>query len=206
MYSYAKFIAEQGYIVYSFDFSGGSEKSMSDGNLKEMSIFTQRDDLIAAIKMLLEKPYVDAENLFILGYSQGGVVASITAVENSELIRGLILLSPAFVLFDDAKNLFNSVDEIPDTLNHMGSDLGRIYFENLLDYNICNVISYFDKNVLIIHGDNDKIVPLIYSKKARIGFKNAELKIIEGAGHTYKEDQNEILLPYIIDFINKNIK
>lgn len=204
MYNYAKSIAEKGYIVYSFDFSGGSVTSKSDGDIKEMSIFTQKDDLKAVINTLLNYSFVDKDNIFLLGYSQGGVVSSITAVDNSKLIKGLILLSPAFVLFDDAKKLFHSVEDIPDIYHHKGSDLGKIYFENLLDYNICSVISNFEKNVLIIHGDNDKMVPIKYSKKAVYGFKNARLEIINDAGHIYNQGEIQKMIPIIIDFLNKN--
>lgn len=66
--------------------------------------------------------------------------------------------------------------------------VGRSYVESLLDYDI----SAWDKDVLIIHGDADAIVPLSYSQHAADVYASAELEIIPGAGHGFAGD-DEIL-------------
>ena len=81
--------------------------------------------------MLKKQSFVDAEQIFLLGASQGGVVSAITAAEHTDEIRGLILLYPAFVLIDDAKERFARVDEIPEKYFHMWMTVGKTYFENL---------------------------------------------------------------------------
>ena len=47
-----------------------------------------------------------------------------------------MLLYPAFVMVDNANALFSNVEEIPDTYYFMWMDVGRAYFEPLLDYDI----------------------------------------------------------------------
>lgn len=42
---YAQALAAQGYLVYCFDFRGGSESSRSEGSNLEMSVFTEQSDL-----------------------------------------------------------------------------------------------------------------------------------------------------------------
>ncbi len=103
--------------------------------------------------------YVDSDNLFLMGTSQGGVVSAITGAAHPEEIRGMVLLYPAFVLVDRANELFQSRDEISDTYYFMWMDVGRAYFELLLDYDIYREIAAYDKDVLLIHGDADHIVP-----------------------------------------------
>ena len=58
--------------------------------------------------MIQSLSYVDNDNIFLLGSSQGGVVSAITAADNSEDIAGAVLLYPAFVLVDDAMERFDS--------------------------------------------------------------------------------------------------
>ena len=80
---YAEILAENGYVVYCFDFCGGSPSSQSDGSPLEMSLFTEQADLEAVISMVQELDYVDNENLFLMGTSQGGAVSAITAALSS---------------------------------------------------------------------------------------------------------------------------
>lgn len=69
--------------------------------------------------MLKKESFVDTDHIFLLGASQGGMVSAITAAEHTKEIRGLMLLYPAFVLVDDAKERFQSVDEIPEQYFHI---------------------------------------------------------------------------------------
>lgn len=66
--------------------------------------------------------------------------ALISAAANPDRVQGVILLYPAFVLVDSAKELFASVDEIPESYYHMWMTVGKPYFENLLDYDIYDAI------------------------------------------------------------------
>ena len=74
-------------------------------------------------------------------------MSAITAAEHQEEIRGMILFYPAFVLVDNAKSLFQSVDEIPDTYYHMWMNVGKTYFKDLLDYDIYEDIKAYKKKV-----------------------------------------------------------
>ena len=102
---YAEILAENGYAVYCFDFCGGSPGSRSDGSTLEMSAFTEKDDLDAVIETIRGLDYIDGDNIFLMGSSQGGAVSAIAAAERKEDIRGMILLYPAFVLADRASYL-----------------------------------------------------------------------------------------------------
>ena len=203
---YAKQLAKKGYAVYCFDFCGGSPSSKSDGSTLDMSIFTEQKDLEAVIEMIQGLDFVDKDNIFLLGSSQGGAVSAITAAANQEKIRGMILLYPAFVLVDLAKDLFKSVDDIPASYFYRWMSVGKVYFEKLLDYDIYDEISSYDKDVLIIHGDKDDIVPLSYSQKAVEVYSSANLKVIEGASHGFYDDEFVEAMQYIENYLNENIK
>ena len=57
------------------------------------------------------------------------------------------------------------IDEVPETYQHMFMAVGKAYFEELFDYNIYEDIENFNKDVLIIHGDSDDIVPPFLFRK-----------------------------------------
>lgn len=202
---YAEAMAARGYVVYCFDFCGGSPGSRSDGSTLEMSLFTEQADLEAVIKMMQELDYVDSSNLFLLGTSQGGAVSALTGAKHPDEIKGMVLLYPAFVMVDNANELFRSAEEIPDTYYFMWMNVGRTYFEPLLDYDIYADIADYPKDILILHGDADNIIPLSYSEKAVEVYSSAQLKILPGAGHGFYGDDAEQAISYITEYLNAHI-
>lgn len=78
-------------MAYCFDFCGGAASKRSDGSPLEMSVFTEQADLEAVIAMIQELDYVDQDNLFLMGTSQGGAVSAITGAAHPQEIRGMIL-------------------------------------------------------------------------------------------------------------------
>lgn len=201
---YAEALAAKGYVVYCFDFCGGSPGSRSDGSTLEMSVFTEQADLEAVIRMMQEQPYVDNSNIFLMGTSMGGAVSAVTAAANEDVIQGAILLYPAFVLVDDANEQFQSTEDIPDTYYHLWMTVGRIFAEDLLDYDIYGAIAAYKKDVLLIHGDADSIVPLSYSEKALEAYDSASLEVLPGAGHGFYGDDFTQAVEWTLAYLERN--
>ncbi|MDO5105574.1 alpha/beta hydrolase [Capnocytophaga sp.] len=201
---YAEAIAKEGFITYSFDFYGGNVGSRSGGTMQEMSVFTQTDDLVAVLNHLSGLPFVDKNAVFLLGYSQGGLVSAIAAAENTKKVKGAVLLNAAFSLPDFARYLFKSVDDIPQTISFEGHTLGKVYFERLLSYDIYAQLPAFKNEVLLIHAQNDELIPLLYAEKAHQIYPKSELRIIKGATHLFSEQENTTLFPFIKSYLKRN--
>ena len=184
---------------------GGNKNSRSGNDTLKMSVFTEVDDLDVVVNTLKNQNFVDKNNIFLLGQSQGGVVSTIEGAKLKEEIKGLILVFPAFVLFDDARELFKSVLDIPEVYNHRGNEVGKVYFEKSLDYDVYNDMKNYDGKVLIVHGTSDNVVPISYSRRAIETFKDAKLKEIPGAGHGFRGAQQEEAAKAIIDFVRESI-
>lgn len=194
-------------MVYCFDFCGGSNGSQSDGSPLEMSIFTEQSDLEAVIDMVKGLEYVDSENVFLFGASQGGLVAEITAAANAAEIQGLILLYPALEIAKDVQALFATAEDIPDTYAMFGwMTVGRDYFEELLDYDVYSVIGTYEKDVLLIHGDADGIVSLSASERALEVYPSAELKVLPGAGHGLHGQDAETATEYMLEYLQAHCR
>ena len=201
---YARGLAAKGYVVYCFDFCGGSPDSRSDGSTLEMSIFTEQADLEAVMAMIQRLDYVDNDNLFLMGTSQGGAVSAITAAAHPEEIRGAILLYPAFCLVEQTQERFARVEDIPDTYFSLWMTIGRTYAEKLLDYDIYEVIQNYDKDILLIHGDADSIVPLSYSERAVKVYKSARLEVLPGAGHGFYGTDAEQAIRWMLEYLESH--
>lgn len=199
---YARVLAEKGYVVYCFDFCGGSPDSRSDGSTLEMSVFTEQADLEAVIRMMQEQSFVDSNNIFLMGTSMGGAVSAITAAAHGEEIRGAILLYPAFVMVDDVKERFERAEDIPDSFYHMWMTVGRVFAEDLLDYDIYEAIAAYDKDVLLIHGVADGIVPLSYSERAVEVYPSARLEVLPGAGYGFYGSDAERAVGYMLEYLS----
>lgn len=203
---YAAALAEKGYVVYCFDFCGGSMKSRSDGSVLDMSVFSEQKDLESVLCMIRDLDYVNENQIFLLGASQGGVVSAITASSHCDDIAGMILLYPAFVLFDDAKRMFGSFENVPDTVSHMGMTLGRAYYERLFTYDIYEKIQRYPGDVLIIHGGSDEIVPLKYAERAQETYHSAVLHVLAGAGHGFSGNDDKKAIEWMLKYLENKVK
>lgn len=202
---YARALAAQGYLVYCFDFRGGSESSRSEGSNLEMSVFTEQSDLEAVIAMMKERPDVDSRNIFLLGASQGGMVSAMTAADNADDIAGAVLLYPAFVLVDDARERFSSIDEAPESYRHLFMTVGRPYFEKLFDYDVYGHIQNYSKDILLIHGNGDGLAPLSYSERALEVYPSAELEVIPGTGHGFHGDAAQQAIDKMSEYFSQHL-
>ena len=179
---FARFLAENGIGAVTFTFSGGSTRDESGFLTTDMTLSTEQEDLAAV--MGEAKQMAGAEAIFLFGGSQGGFVSALVAEKRGEEIAGLILLYPAFCIPDDWRRRFCG-QEIPATLELWGMTLGQGYFQEacaLSPLRYC-----YQGPVLIMHGDEDKVVALSYSEKAAKGYQNAEIEVFAGEGHGFSE-------------------
>lgn len=207
--AYVKPLAEQGYLVYRFDFYGGSRQSKSGGtDMLEMSVKTEEEELAAVIEQLAKESFVDQTKISVVGASQGGAVATMFAADYPNQISKLILFYPAYVLFDEVVDTYNrlgvsSIDAIPDVLTHHNAQLGSIYLKDALDVDINEKIQSVKVPALIVHGTNDNVAPYSYSQNANQLFKESKLVIVEGGGHRLDDRFNQIAIPELLEFLKK---
>lgn len=186
---YAEALAQKGYVVYTFDFCGATAQSKSDGKTEDMTIFTEQKDLTAIIANLKKQPYVDADRTYLLGISLGGLVSSITAASMPEQIRNLLLVYPALCAPDDSrKNYDADGNRLDPQARIMGGDN---YNKAMLKFDPFEHIGKYQKPVFIVHGTEDRLVPIAYSERAITVFPQARLEKIKGAGHGFRGEPLE---------------
>ena len=197
--NYFDTFSSMGYMCYTFDFPCGSANNRSDSNTMNMSIIDEKHDLEAIVNYFKKRPDVDASRIVLVGESQGGLVAALTAAEMPEDISQLVLVFPAIALGDNHDT--RPIENMPDTTRIWDVPLGKRYFMELRDINSFDVIGRYEKPVLIIQGDNDNVVPLFSTQRAARRYKDVRMHIIHGAGHGFNDKEFEESLQPIKNFI-----
>lgn len=193
MEPYAENFAENGFAAFVFDYIGGSEESMSDGNMTGMSVLTEAEDLSCILQSFRSDSRFSEDEIFLFGGSQGGFISAYAAGKHPDKIAGLVLLYPAFNLQDICRKLVSDADEIPDSVVIGEHTVGSLYIRDMLTFDIYEVLRQYPGPVLLFHGTADPYVPLEYTQRAGQVLADARVVIIEGAEHGFDgEDRNRV--------------
>lgn len=198
--------AQQGYIAYSFDFCGGSTRSRSTGKSTDMTLFTEKQDLLDVFDHIASMEQVDEQAVFLLGGSQGGIVTAMAAEERADRVRGMILYFPAFSIPDNWRGNFKTVEDIPETYEFWGLTLGRNFFVSMRDYSAYDHIGGFKGPVLILNGDQDGIVPVSVALRASKKYENAELVILKGEGHGFTAEGTRTAIDKALQMMQQSLQ
>ena len=196
-----RYYAENGYVAYAYDFCGGSTRSKSSGQSTDMTIFTEKSDLITVFNYIKTMDIVDEKEIFLFGGSQGGLVTALACEELKAEVKAMILYYPALNIPDDWRRNFKSADVIPDTYDFWGLKLGKNFFTSIRDFYTFDNIGEFDKNVLVIHGDKDAIVSLDYSEQAKSKYNSLELVVLSGEGHGFTPNGGTTAMNKVLEFM-----
>ena len=197
-------LAERGIAAYTFDFCGGGENSESSGDFLQMSVRTEADDLMDVTDYVRTLDFVDRNNLFLLGQSQGGYVVTEIAHMRQEDLRGIILMFPAFNINDLTAERYSAPEEVPETGVIFDQTVGRSYFLDAMAEDIEADMRAYNGHVLLLHGSEDDIVPITYSKRASELFPDAQLITIEQASHGFFGEHAETAVNACVSFIHEH--
>ena len=200
------YYASKGYIAYAFDFCGGSKKSGSSGESTDMTISSEKEDLLAVIDHISSLKNVDSKRTALLGGSQGGLVSALAAAERKDTICALALYFPALCIHDDWSKKYKNASDAPVMFDFMGLKLGRSFVKDALDLDIFGTIGDFKGKVLMLHGDRDGIVPYSYSKRAADIYENATLIKMKNEGHGFSRENDDLAMDIVLRFLDTNSK
>ena len=192
----AEGLSKRGWPCIRFSFSGNGD---SEGRFEDSTITKEIDDLKAILKTVPQE-----KRIAYIGHSMGAAVGVKTASE-SMAIQSLVSLAGMVETKEFARREFGDVK--PDTgfmwdepdcplSSAFVSDMNQI--EDVLDE---------AKNLrapwLLIHGDEDDVVPIEDSRKAYAAAR-CEKKLIEipGAGHMFGEENYSGIIDAIDDFLS----
>ena len=207
---YAEIFAGNGFAAYVFDYIGGSEKSLSDGSMTEMSVLTEAEDLNCILDQFIDESRnggrFSEKEIFLFGGSQGGFISTYVAAERPEDTAGLIALYPAYNLQDICRSLVSEDGGIPETTVIGKYTVGSIYVKDIISFDIYEVMKQYTGPALLFQGTADTYVPVDYARKAAETLPDAELIIVEGAGHGFKGEDLDSVAQKTIQFVREILK
>ena len=195
-FPYAKALAGIGFAAFCFDFCGGGLVSTSWGSRRDMSVLTEISDLKAVIRFAQSLSNTDESELLLVGCSQGGLVAALTAAQMPETVNGLVLLYPALCIPDAARGgemLWLKFDpsHIPEKMHAGPMPLGRRYAADVMNMDAFRQIAGYSGKVLLLHGDRDALVDISYAEKAESVYQAAgadvRFVVIPGGKHIFRK-------------------
>lgn len=191
----AKALAKAGIASISFDFNAHGK---SEGKFIDMTIANEISDAKAVFEYVKTLPYVT--EIGFAGHSQGGVIAGMLAGELEDDPRKpacMVLLAPAAVLKDDAiagqcMGKKYDASNPPEYVSVMFHKLGRKFILAAQKLPVYETSAAYTGKVFIIHGTQDKIVPVSYSEKYHEIYPGSTLQLIEGENHFLSQQKDSI--------------
>ena len=203
-----KALNEKGIASFRFDFFGHGE---SEGKFEDVTISEAVDDALHVVAFVKSRGF---SKIALFGSSFGGMAALLAASQNPGLFA-LALKSPV-------SDYLGKIAAEEDGVNvkewkkagfimHESSRLGKARL-NYSFYEDAEKVSGFEaaKKIkvptLIVHGNQDKVVPVEQSRKTASLISGCRLKEIEGADHKYSKPEDfERMLGLIVGFIAGNV-
>src|SRR5712691_2995861 len=160
------------------------------------------------------------------GLSMGGMILQQLALRHPDAVRSLILgathcggehpptggAGNAPAIAGPLRRFANLYDpgfiaEHPDWVQEDASHFGKMPLHAIVrqdqavkQHNLCGRLGEIRQPVLILHGRQDRMVPVARAEELQRGLPNARLQILQG-GHQVHSEQFATVLPLILDFV-----
>ena len=173
-----------------FDFNGHGQ---SEGSFLDMTIPNELEDARRVYAYAAKLP--DVRSISAAGHSMGAVVAAMLAGELGQAkIKTIVLMSPAPELTEDTAkgDLFGvkyDTQQVPAyiTLSN-GLKVGRAFLATTPNVPIYAVSSRYTGPVLVVHSQDDQLVPYHYGEEFSRIYKEGKLETLHGLDHNFTQD------------------
>ena len=182
-------LQKHGIASIRFDFNAHGE---SEGAFKDMTVPNEINDAKKVIEYVRDLRYVS--KVALVGHSQGGVVAAMTAGDLAEDISAVVLMAPAAVLRDDAirgntmGKMYNPLDPPEYVELWGGKQLGASYIKSAFSLPIYETAAKYHGPALVIHGNADRVVPYTYGERFHQQWKGSEYVLQEYFDHVFTQN------------------
>lgn len=204
LYDLTPALYRRGLGTLRFDFNGHGK---SEGVLSDMTILNEISDANAVLNFA--RRLKGLQNIYLVGHSQGGVIASVIAALYPDIVKKLVLMSPAATLIDDARlgicqGSVYDPHHIPDKIVVNQQAIGGFFFRVAQLFPLYSLAKNYDGPVCLIHGTQDTIVNPAASLHYNDVYQDSVLKLIPNCDHCYSDaNQREQAIKIVGNFLTK---
>jgi putative redox protein len=189
----ARDLEASGNAALRFDFSGNGQ---SEGIFSESTYSKQISEMTAAVELLKDR---GVGRIGLAGHSLGAVVAMLTAFEMPDVMGVCCLggrltgMSPFEFLDRRQKEQVQRSGRVSFTSRGRELEITRDFFADADRYPLAEIVAALKPPLLVIHGDQDAVVPLAEAERAsELKPQGTELAVIRGADHMFSREDDRI--------------
>lgn len=214
---FAQALASAGYMVIQPQFRGSTgfgEKHMSAGNGEWGR--KMQDDITDTVKVLSEKGIINPQKVCIVGMSYGGYAALAGGAFTPELYRCIVSINGVANLanmyqYDKFERGSHHESVAFWEMQFAANANGEVDKEGMKARSPDSHAEKFAAPVLLIHAENDQIVPLKQSESMRTALrkhnKQVELVKLKGDNHYLQNNETRIAtLEATVNFVNAHLQ
>lgn len=191
-------LANEGFLAVAIDYE---RQVKGDWESSTMPLREQAE-IDFVMSQITQNPWVDSSNIGLLGFSLGGA-HSLRLAENNPLIKAVVVYYPMTDFVGWAKSFENNLlmsfimNQIKDSyLEESINNTTETHFDLISNYSAINFTQDIQASVLVIHGDDDDIAPLEYSRRfinslQKTGNDSSKLMVIKNGSHGFNFKRNE---------------
>ena len=204
----AEDLTREGFIVLRFDFSGNGQ---SEGEFSQSTYSKQITEMQKATEIVASN---GAVWIGMAGHSMGGLISFLTASKietvNAVCVIGsrITAMEATHFLNQTQRDILKNTGEVSFTSRGRFLTVNKDFFSDADRFELQKILQAFQKPLLMVHGDQDEIVPVKEAKRAKeISNGRANLEIIAGADHMFsRQDHREMVSVLVVDWFLKQIR
>jgi len=206
-YYYGSLLASKGFLVLQPNYTG----SIGNGdnyvtNILKSPYKKPTDDIITGVEYLINKGWVDEDNMAVMGASYGGVLTNSIITETNMFKAAL----PSCGSWNEVADYGTSDGDILHTYLFKGTHTWD-NFESYWKESPISKATKIKTPTLITHGEKDSRVPTHHAKAMYWALQElgveVELVLFKGEGHLYRKPKNKLKKVMIeLNWLEKYLK
>lgn len=195
-------LTARGYATLRFDFNGHGK---SEGCFSDMTVWNEMEDAAAFLQYACQLDFVT--DIYVLGHSQGGVVAGMLSGLYPDVVRKLVLLAPAASLKTDAQEghcmaaVYDTL-HVPPTVDVGGNrHVGNLYFRMARNLPIYETTAQYKGKALVVFGKMDEVVSKAAAEKYMAGFADGKFSLYPFLNHGLGGEGQEDMAREVVAFL-----
>jgi len=204
----AKDLSNAGFFVLRFDFSGNGQ---SQGEFTESNYSKQVTEMQTAADVIASH---GAAWIGMAGHSMGGLISFLTTAQN-ENVKAVCTVGSRITgmkvtgfLSRTQREILEKTGEVTFTSRGRFLKITDEFFTDADRFDLPHILQSFDKPLLMVHGDQDEIIPVREAYKAReMSNGGVRLEVISGADHMFsREEDRQAVSQLVVDWFKNKIQ